>query len=375
VHKIIRLRSWAVIGMIGLLLAGCGDRVNLEDASLPLALGLDLDENDKFHFFISAPIFSKDIKKKTREVSGKAESLRQSRAKQDSQLPGAVQGRNYQVILVGERMLRHNGWFRTLDVIFRDTRNTVSDRVIMVDGAVAPVIYLEAPDQPSVPVFLRGLVDSSAARGESVKTTALDLHRQFYEQGMTPFISQIGLEKGKITMKGTALLGKGGKYATSLGFQETVLLLLLRGEVEEGMSLSYKLPGMEVTGPFATDVLSISLGKSGAKIKTAWREGEFHFQISVKAKVSISEELFRHDNWSNDLKLTGTIEELVQRDIEKLLAKFQQHRVDPVGFGIHARAFAYPHFKQVQEHWAEELARATFDVSVKLQIESSGPIK
>jgi Ger(x)C family germination protein len=358
-----------------LLLQGCNDRVNLEDVSLPLALGLDLNEKEKFQFSISAPIFSKDIKKKSREVSGTAKSLRESRSKQDSQLPGSVQGRNYQVILLGKRLLQHNGWFPMLDVIYRDTRNTLSDRIVMVDGPVSSVMNLNAPDQPPVAVFLRDLVDSSSDRGESVKTTAIDLHRQFYDQGMTPFISEIKLERDKITMKGTALLTHGGKYAASLGFQETVLLLILRGEDTQGMSLSYAIPGEPGTGPFARDRLSFTLGKTNAKINTSYQDGRFHFQIRMKSKISISEELLPHTIWSNEQDLLRKIEEKVEEDFKNILRKFQESRVDPVGFGIYARAYEYPHFKPVRDNWAEELSRAKFDVDVQLKIESIGPVQ
>lgn len=374
--KVPRLKYILSIAALCLLLPGCNDRLNLEDASLPLALGMDLNEKQKFQFYISAPIFSKDIKKKSREVSGTAKSLRESRAKQDAQLPGSVHGRNFQVIVIGKRMLQHNDWFPMLDVIYRDSRNTISDRMIMADGRVADIIYVNSPDQPAVPVFLRGLIDSGAARGETVKTTAMDLHRQFFDKGMTPFISEIKLRPdNKITLKGTALLTRRGKYAASLNFQETVLLLILRDEVKRGMTLSYTIPIEPRQGPFATDRLSFSLGKTGAAIQTAYKEGRFHFRIKVKSTINISEEQFQRSVWNRSEELARNIEKKMKEDFERLLRKCQQSQVDPVGFGIYARAFEYPHFKKVQDQWGKELSRAAFDVDARVKIESMGPIK
>lgn len=53
----------------------------------------------KLHYYISAPVYSKDIQKKSHEGGGIAEGLRRSKNQQDSQFPGSLAGRNYQVII------------------------------------------------------------------------------------------------------------------------------------------------------------------------------------------------------------------------------------------------------------------------------------
>ncbi|WP_416296430.1 hypothetical protein ACM7Q1_05885 [Paenibacillus illinoisensis] len=103
-------------------ITGCGSgKTNLEDATVPLALGLDV-EDQKLHYYVSAPVFSKDIQKKSREAQGLAEGLRSSRNQQDAQFPGSVGGRNFQVIVVGKELLKYKDWFKVLDVTFRDPR-------------------------------------------------------------------------------------------------------------------------------------------------------------------------------------------------------------------------------------------------------------
>ncbi|MGV2966203.1 hypothetical protein NST33_16160 [Paenibacillus sp. FSL L8-0435] len=56
-------------------------------------------KDKKTHYYISAPLFGKDIQKKSREGGGIAEGLRQSRNQQDAQFSGSLAGRNYQVII------------------------------------------------------------------------------------------------------------------------------------------------------------------------------------------------------------------------------------------------------------------------------------
>lgn len=357
------------------VLTGCGsDRLNLEDASVPLAIGLDV-EDEKLHYYISAPVFSKDIKKKSREAEGMAQGLRQSRSQQDAHFPGSVAGRNYQVMVIGRQMLQYPGWFKMLDVTFRDPRNTITDRIIAVDGSASEIIHYNSKDMPPIASFLRGLVDSGSARSETVKTTTQDFHRQLHDRSMTPAISEVKIENGKVLLKGTALLSQSGQYKTSLTYQETTLLDVLRGDAKPGVSLTYAIPGMTKTGPFDTDLLSFSLGSINSKIKSSYEGGKFHFKVKVKSIVTLTENLFEFDVMNRHRELEKEVNEQMKTGIEKLIKKCQKKKVDPVGFGQYARAYQYNQYKAVQNEWAEAFSEAEVDVSVSLRIGGMGQIR
>jgi hypothetical protein len=53
-----------------LLMPACGDRLNVEDTTLSLVYGLDVDGDDKITAYQVSPVFNKDAKKKY-EVYGK----------------------------------------------------------------------------------------------------------------------------------------------------------------------------------------------------------------------------------------------------------------------------------------------------------------
>lgn len=236
--------SAAVMGcMLLLALIGCSnDKTNLEDATVPLALGLDVKDG-KLRYYLSAPVFSRDIKKKSREGEGIAEGLRQARNQEDAQFPGAVAGRNFQVIVVGKKLLQYKDWFKVLDVTFRDPRNTTTNRIIAYDGPVADIINFQAMDQPTTSVFLRALIDSGSRRSTTVKTTAQEMHRQFHDRAITPAISEIMIENGKILLKGTTLLSQEGQYRDSLSYQETSLLQILKKKLNQESASLFLLRG------------------------------------------------------------------------------------------------------------------------------------
>ncbi|MGO4538363.1 Ger(x)C family spore germination protein [Paenibacillus sp. 2TAB19] len=361
--------------VVCLLLAGCSDQLSLENAATPLALGMDLDRNGTFKFYSSSPVFSKNIKKKSVETGGSALTLRESRAKQDAQLTGAAQGRNYQVIIVGKRMLQHDDWFKMMDVIYRDARNTVTDRMVMYDGAVSEIIGFNQVDQPPLPILLRGMIDSNSSRSETVHTTAQELHRQMYERGITPSISEVRLQNNKVILFGSALLNHRGKYMESLGAQESILLNILKGDAKAGISLSYPMPDKPMTGPFHTNIVSFSAGKVKVKVKSGYKQGKFHFDITLASLITLSEEMFAYNIGRDDDELARRINEQCKKQLEKLIAKFQSHRIDPIGLGLYARAHHFRQYEKVQEHWGNALADAEIAVHVKFTIGAMGPVQ
>lgn len=356
-------------------LIGCSnDKTNIDEATVPLSLGLDVVD-EKLHYYISAPVFSKEIQKKSREGEGIAEGLRQSRNQQDAQFPGSVSGRNYQVIVVGKELLQYKNWTNILDVTFRDPRNTITDRVIAFDGPVADIIHFQAKDQPPTSIFLRALIDSGSERSTTVKTTAQELHRQLNDRGITPTISEIMIENGKILLKGSALLSQEGQYRGSLTYQETSMLQILKKEAEPGLSLTFSVDETEKELPFNTDKVSFSVGDVSVKIKSDHEDGKFQYKIKVDAVVSVTEKFLEYELLENSEDMAYKLSEEMKNSMEQLIKKFQKLKVDPVGFGIYSRAYQYPFFKEVQNDWGEELSRAQFDVEVNLRILASGAVK
>lgn len=365
-----------IIIMIIVIVPGCSDRLDLEDTTNNLALGLDLDNEDNLLVFLNSPAYGRDIKKKTLEVEVKSLTIRQSREKQDEFAPGVITGRKVQVMLIGKRILEHEDWFRILDVFFRDMKNPLTPRIIAVDGSISDIIYLHPKDQPMLPLMLRGMVDTKSARSETVKTTLQQLHWQMYEKGVTPYMSEIQLDKAKqIRLVGVTLLDHKGKYKTSLNIEETSLLQILNKNAKKPVSFTLPIPGEKKSGPFHTDHLSISVEGMKTKIKTSYKQNKFRFDINIKMPGRLTERLFPFDVRNNVKELEKMISEHVQKQFENLIKNIQEHQIDPIGLGLYARAHEYSQYKKVEDHWGEALSKADIHVSVKVILGSMGPVK
>lgn len=115
-------------------LSGCMDRIDLEDATITLMAGLDLNEKNELLFYLSSPVFSKEAKDKSEEFGVKADSFRQARMDLDEMVTGVTLSGKIQVFVLGKRLLQHPEWFQLLDVMFRDARFTVNARNAVFDG-------------------------------------------------------------------------------------------------------------------------------------------------------------------------------------------------------------------------------------------------
>ena len=286
-----------LVSLLILILPGCWDREDLEDVGFMLVLGLDLDPDNNLIVYSMVPIRHKEAKEREIAVQEKAISLRESRREIDDMLEGVASGRKLETILLGKRLLSHEDWFPLLDDLFRDTKNAITADVIFVNGPVSQVVYSRFKEIPYLSLHLYDLVQTANKRHETVMTELHDLHRQMYEKGITPAISDLEMDK-KLDLRGTALLSEKGKYVDSLQIQENVLLMILQKQVKKEIPLTLKLPQMKKRGGggiFDTNVISFTLTDMKIKIKTAYRNGRFQFDIRIRSYTTLLEREFPFD--------------------------------------------------------------------------------
>ncbi|MFC5451027.1 Ger(x)C family spore germination protein [Paenibacillus aestuarii] len=370
--KLLHITLFVIFAFI---ISSCSDRLDMEDSSFALLVGLDLDNKNEFIVYSTAPVFSKNVEKKTRELRVKPQTNRQSREKQDSYTQGVFHGRSIQIILISKRILQQENWFQLTDVWFRDPKNTLTPRIIAVDGPLSEIIYLNSKDQPMLPLFLRDMIETKDARSETVKTTLQGLHQQIREKGVTPIISEVRVKDKEIALTGTTLLDHKGKFADSLNIQESILLRILQNKINKNVSLTVPITGEKKIGPFHTDKLSLSAEKIKVKIKTSYLKDNFQFDMHITMHVGLTELTFPFDVRNHRKELENKITEQMQKQLESLIKKIQADKIDPIGLGYYARAHKYSHFKNVEDHWGEALAKADVHVSVKTIIGAMGTVK
>ncbi|GED26900.1 germination protein [Brevibacillus agri] len=356
------------------LLTGCVDRIDLEDATITLMTGIDLNEKDQLLVYLSSPVFSKEAKDKEEEYGVKIESLRQARGRFDGLVTGLSLSGKIQVFVIGKKLLEHPDWFPIMDVMFRDARFTVNARVIVCDGPVKELFNFNPTDKPRLPLHLTRLLDKASQRNLTVTTRLQEFHRQMFEKGGTPLLAEINSGRS-VKVLGTALLNKGGKYATLLEPRDTMLLQMLRHQKQGETSLTLPLPVNGGSNHIARDRLSFLVNGVNRSVKTSYRNNRFQFDVKMKIRISITERLFLFDMEQDYRKMEQMISEELRKEFANLVTKCQESGTDPFGFGVYARAYEYEEWKKVQEDWPAAFARADVRIVPEVSIIGDGVIK
>ena len=356
------------------ILSSCGRNIPLEDLTISLILGVDLDDKNNLIFSESSPVFNKDAKKNIETYQLEAKSIRESRKYFDALTTGEVTAAKIQVLLIGKRVLEHEDWFSILDTVYRNPTFSINTRVIMVDGPVSDVIFYEPENKPQLPLHLKEVIDKNNERTRTVNNTLQVLHRQMYEKGITPSISEIKKEKD-VELVGVSLLDENGKYVDTLSIQESSLLLILKDEQKQELTFTIPMTSLDDEGGiFHKNELSIDVNRVKSKVKTKYDQDQFHFNYKIHMTVNIVERLFPVDRVKKD-ELEKMIEKELTSRFEGLIKKIQENKIDPIGLGLYARAYQYEQYKKVEDHWGEALAESNIDVSLDIEIKAMGATK
>ena len=353
------------------LLTGCGDQIYVEDVTLSLILGLDLDEDNHLVVFMTSPVFNKEAQMKEEKVAVKAYTVRNSRDLFDSTVMALTSGSKTQLFLIGKKLLKQKDWIKYLDPFYRDPKNSVTTRIVAVDGPVSDVIFFRPKDKPRLPLYLANLIDTAYRRNITVKRTLQEFHEQTIEKGMTASISEMK-KNSKIMLTGSALLDEKGRYKLSINPHENKLLRILQNKKRGDFPFTISVP----LKPNGQDKHWLSFGAQGIKVKTKVRyNGHYIFDTNIKMRIGISEMLFPFNVRKDAAKLEKSIQTKLKADFEHLIKKTQAANIDPFGYGLYARAYTYPEWKKVQNQWGNEFSKADVKVKVNVTISGMGTIK
>ncbi|MBG9793989.1 spore gernimation protein [Paenibacillus dendritiformis] len=363
-----------ILLLVVLPLPGCATYTTIENMTLSLLVGLDLDEEGNLLLAISSPVFSKEAKDNEEEFEVRSTTLRHSREEFDKRALGITTAGKTQAIIIGKKLAAQGNWSSLLDPFYRDTRSTVSARVVYFDGALSDLIQFSVEDKPRLPLHLSNLLDTGLLRNETTKTTVQEFHRHIHERGITPSITGMRKEEG-LALTGTALLDKSSRFKMMADSDETKLIYILRNKTKGEFPFTLRLPMDPGKGPENIDMkqISINLQSIKPKIKARYDQGRFVFDVNVRSIVYVTERLFPFDVMQPSLeqKINASLEE----KFNALVRKLQKARIDPAGFGMYARAHAYPQWKKAQDHWEDYFEEAIVNVKVKVKIIGMGAVK
>ncbi|MCG7407216.1 Ger(x)C family spore germination protein [Paenibacillus sp. ACRRX] len=354
-------------------ISGCFDQHSIENLTITMVVGVDVNEDGQLIISQSSPVFSSESKENEEDYEVVANSLRSARDRFDTLALGLTSSNKAQVVLIGRNLTKVKGWQSLIDVFFRDSRNTVSSRMVYVDGPVSDIINFKPKDKPRLPFHLSKLIDTALKRNDTTRTTIQDFHRQIHEKGITPSLTALRKEKD-IVLLGTALLDRQAAFQMNITPGETRLLYILENKTRGEFPYTLIMPMNEPVGLINQNILSFNIQNINTKVKASYSEGRFKFNVRVNGQIYLTEKLFTKGIRNSFHEMEHKISALMKRDFIKLVTKLQRATIDPAGFGMYARAYAYPEWKKVQENWSEAFKEAEVNVDVNFKLMGVGAV-
>lgn len=364
-----------------IIMSGCWDRLELERRTISLIYGFDIDGKNKMRIYQLNPTFNSKVEKRYEVNESIVNTTREAKNMFDSSSNGVVSTGKLQMILLSESLLKKEGAMPYLDVWYRDPKNTGNMFVVAVKGSIASIVNSEFKDKPTLPEYLNNVIDVNKQYNHTAVATFLEFHRQTFNRGVTPAISEIIKGKNDIVVTGTALLNERGIYKMSLNRRESALLLMLQKKEELPISLTISVPSV----PFETknfrknvknrDFVTININRIDRDLSTRYNNNHFSFDVKMKLNISITERTFNMNMEKDHEKLARIITEDLNRDLNSVIQKVQSHKLDPFGFGDYARAFQYQHWKKIKNNWPAEFSSATVKVTPTVKISEGGIIE
>ncbi|MEW4212122.1 Ger(x)C family spore germination protein [Priestia megaterium] len=359
---------------IGIMLSSpVGKPLNLEDVSFSLVIGMDLDDENNLIFYTTSPVFKPGGEQENKVFKVNAKTLRQSREEFDSRGTGLFSSSKAQVLLLGQKLLENPRWFSLIDVLYKDFKSTVNPRIVVIDGPISNIMNTVTENQPINSMAVKSIIDTSNLRGETVKVTLQELHRQMFDKGLTPSISSISTGND-IALTGSTLLDERGKYSTKLNKLESCLLLMLQGKKLD-YSLDTPIHKEQKNNSIKSSILSMNANNVKTKVNTQYINGQFKFNIGVSMYVMLTDIPPSYESITSIPKLEDNVNKELQLQFEHLIKKIQKRKLDPIGLGLYARAYQNNEYEKVKSDWGEALKQADIKVSVNVKVKTMGAVK
>lgn len=347
------------------LLGSCGFK-DIDKRLFVVAIGFDQSKTsyDKLliHLKIAIPkgdprSINQEFDVVTVESKTIAEALRRAKSMVDKELDYG----HTKILVVGEKIARTN--IKQIADWSSRRRDVQLIAVLTVGKPSALDVIKLKPRTERVPgnaIFLALTKDGTESPFINPEYV-FDFNRRLTEVGMDPYLPIIQVNKDKYDISTVALLNKE-KVVMTLNPDESRLFNLLRGKEKMRTNLTVRTDSntYELNIDHTSAKYSIESGNGRTTIKYAIK-----LRGALEEKVSVEETSYRQQK---EIEAAG--EEALNKQVEALLRKFQDHHVDPLGFGLHYYARHWNNQTKT-EQWKKIYDNVKFEANSNIKLKYS----
>ncbi|MFL0269201.1 Ger(x)C family spore germination protein [Candidatus Clostridium radicumherbarum] len=370
-----KLKLLIILPLIACIFTGCWDQKILEKIGFNLELGVESNPNGLSVSYVS-PLIAPDESGKIISIEklDGVSTLREAREKAKLSSSKKVESGVLDHILFSSE-LAASGLDDILSVLEREADDPTQSYLVIVDGSPRKLLssISEFKTKPRSDIYLKSLIESGIESSYIPDTAVHDYDINLFSGTIDLIVPMMKLGNEEVELTGSALFHKD-KMVGSINIRETSILLSLMGKkkpmeyicktVDNTEVSSHKLVGMAVT-----------LKDAKRKIKVTLENGRPIVNISLSYKARCDDARWGIDFTNKEIKanIESKIAENIKDDSMMVLDKCQKAGSDPMGIGDILRA-NYPNYWS-NTTWLKAYQDATFNVDVKLHINSHGLIK
>lgn len=384
--------------MLIIFMAGCWDREELDEISIVTGIAVDKGEEKKYRMtveVINSAEFGKQSAQGNAPVitySLEGNSLSELSHKMNVGLTRKLVFSHTRVLYISEEVAK-GGIFGFLDFLDRSGHFRNDFSIVVTSGYPASQFTkVTYPVQKSPSLKLSTQIGAFTDEwGGNPDVQLYDFITSIISTGTNPVAGVITIsgdpEKGKTvennkTIDPGALVVNDGMAVFNqdimvgkLSLNETRGYLWTKELRQTSLSISCGSTGDVNTGDKEEYFLDVRINRSKAKLEAKYQNGEPKLKVKINGEAQIQgtqcpRDLTKIDVFTEHEKI---VEKFVKEEITQLITKVQkEYKVDIFGFGESLNRQSHKKFKEVENKWDEEFAKAELEVDVDIQLLRSG---
>ncbi|MBB6453359.1 spore germination protein [Salirhabdus euzebyi] len=371
--------SYPLICIFLLILAGCWDRVEIEERGFVIAVGLDKAENGE-GFELTQQIvvpgkFGPDSASGgsgdaylniTRQGETMFEIIREVAA-ETSRSPFYE---HFKLVIISSELAEEeNNLPHILDHFIRYHEMRRATKVMIAKGSAKEILEVEPKNERLPAIYIDSISVNNFKNSRMVPVSRIgDLHEQLLNENSYTIQK---VEKGEETVKvvGNAVIE--GKTNSLIGFLEaegTEGMNFLTGEIQGGI-IKTKYKGQDIVYDMKT---------TNHKVKTIIdNQNNVTIEVKIQSEGSIGEALLPLN--FEDPKVIESIEQQIEQEIkDKVMNTFEkvqeEFKVDIFGFGNYLEQQHYQKWQEIKKDWEQGenyFSQSTLKPKVNIRIRRS----
>ncbi|OCT15453.1 hypothetical protein A8709_15355 [Paenibacillus pectinilyticus] len=350
-----------VLVILLLVTIGCVKQTVIDQITIPIVAGLDKGPGSTTRLTISSPYFKGKDAIKNFESTAFSRTTQNARDSLQNEQELPIMLGKLSVVLIGQELAK-NGLDLVLDPPLRDPRISNRMYLAVVDGRAQQLLEKNYTNRMEKGRYIAQQISSNIKEGHLPRTSLHLFESAWLGQGHDPYLPLLKAEEAKIEIAGLALFADD-KFVGSLNSEEMKFFRLL---VENTDNSTFEIP-------LNNDAyVSVQNNHSGYHYTVSNNSGIPEFKIRIRINGTITEsttstttDLFKHN-------VEAAFSKMIVQTSEKLIQKFQQLGIDPLGLGELSRSRTR-HWDESK--WREQYPTVKVNVDAKVKITETGSIK